>query len=96
VERALQLNPNHPGWYWFPLAMNAYRKNDYQAALGYALKINLPNFLWTHTMLAAIYGQLGQQEEAAKSVQELLKLNPRAAQIVGPACRGTIRNSSIA
>jgi TolB-like protein/Tfp pilus assembly protein PilF len=87
VERALQLNPNHPGWYWFPLAMNAYRKNDYQAALGYALKINLPNFLWTHTMLAAIYGQLGQQEEAGKSVQELLKLNPRATQIVGPAWR---------
>ncbi len=87
VERALRLNPNHPGWYWFPLAMNAYRKNDYQTALDYALKINLPSFLWTHTMLAAIYGQLGQQEEAGKAVQELLKLNPRAAQIVGPAWR---------
>jgi TolB-like protein/Flp pilus assembly protein TadD len=88
VERALRLNPNHPGWFWFPLATNAYRKRDYQAALGYALKINLPNFLWTHTLLAAIYGQLGQQEEAAKAVQELLKLNPQAAQIVRPAWRG--------
>ncbi len=87
VERALQLNPNHPGWFWFPLAMNAYRKGDYQAALGYALKINLPNFFWSHTMLAAIYGQLGQQEEAGNAVQELLKLNPRAAQIVGAAWR---------
>ena len=82
VERALQLNPNHPGWFWFPLSMNAYRKGDYEAALGYALKINLPNFLWSHTMLAAIYGQLGQQEEAGKAVQELLKLNPQAAQII--------------
>ncbi len=85
VERALQLNPNHPGWFWFPLSMNAYRKGDYQAALGYALKINLPNFLWSHTMLAAIYGQLGQPEEAGKAVQELLKLNPQAAQIVRAA-----------
>ncbi len=88
VERALQLNPNHPGWFWFPLATNAYRKRDYQAALGYALKINLPNFLWTHTLLAAIYGQLGQQEEAGKAVQELLKLNLQAAQIVRRAWRG--------
>ena len=87
VERALQLNPNHPGWFWFPLSMNAYRKGDYQAALGYALKINLPNFLWSHTMLAAIYGQLGQQEEAANAVQELLKLNTQAAQIVSAAWR---------
>jgi len=87
VERALQLNPNHPGWFWFPLAMNAYRKGDYQGALGYALKINLPNFLWTHTMLAGIYGQLGQQEEAGKAVQELLKLNPQAPQIILAAWR---------
>jgi TolB-like protein/Tfp pilus assembly protein PilF len=88
VERALQMNPNHPGWFWFPLATNAYRKRDYQAALGYALKINLPNFLWTHTLLAAIYGQLGEKEEAGKAVQELLKLNPQAAQVVRPAWRG--------
>ena len=88
VKGALQLNPNHPGWFWFPLATNAYRKRDYQAALGYALKINLPNFLWTHTLLAAIYGQLGQKEEAARAVQELLKLNPQAAQIVRRAWRG--------
>ena len=83
VERALQLNPNHPGWFWFPLSTNAYRKRDYQAALGYALKINLPNFFWTHVILAAIYGQLGQQEEAGKAVQELLKLNPHADQTLG-------------
>jgi len=83
VERALQLNPNHPGWFWFPLSFNAYRKRDYQGALGYALKINLPNFYWTHMLLAAIYGQLGQGEEAGKAVQELLKLNPHAARMLG-------------
>ena len=26
AERAMQLNPRHPGWYWFPLVYNAYRK----------------------------------------------------------------------
>ena len=84
VERATQLNPNHPGWFWFPSSLSAYRKGDYQSALGYALKINLPNFLWTHMVLAAIYGQLGQVAEADKSVRELLKLDPYAAQMARP------------
>jgi TolB-like protein/Tfp pilus assembly protein PilF len=84
VEQALRLNPNHPGWYWFPLSFNAYRKEDYHGALSYALKINLPNFFWTHMTLASAYAQLGQREEAGRAVQELLKLNPQAAQIARP------------
>jgi TolB-like protein len=80
VESAVQLNPNHPGWFWFPLAFNAYRKCDYRGALSYALKINLPNFFWTHLTLATIYGQLGEHEQGAKEVQEALKLNPHAVQ----------------
>jgi adenylate cyclase len=87
VERALQLNPNHPGWFWFPLSLSAYRKRDYSGALGYALRINLPNFFWTHMIFAAIYGQLGQQEEAGKALQELLKLNPHAVQTLRPGSR---------
>ena len=27
VDRAIQLNPKHPGWYWFPAFYNAYRKS---------------------------------------------------------------------
>jgi tetratricopeptide (TPR) repeat protein len=46
VEKALQLNPNHPGWFWLPLAMNAYRLHDGKRALEYALKVNMPS-LWT-------------------------------------------------
>ena len=76
VERALQLNPRHPGWYWFPLFFNAYRKGDYQDALNIGLKFNLPDFFGTHEALAAAYGQLGKREEAARSLQELLKLKP--------------------
>ncbi len=85
VDQALQLNPNHPGWYWFPLFFNAYRKRDYQGALNFALKINLPGLHSTHIVLAAAYGQLGQREEASKALQELLKLMPKIALIARPA-----------
>ncbi len=85
VEQALQLNPNHPGWYWFAPCFNAYRKRDYDSALSLGLKINLPSLYSTHMVLAAIYGQLGQRDEAAKAVQELLKLRPNIGSIVRPA-----------
>ncbi|MBA2434233.1 MAG: hypothetical protein H0V54_03945 [Chthoniobacterales bacterium] len=76
VERALQLNPRHPGWYWFVLLYHAYRKGDYQGALSIGLKINLPDFFATHEAMAAAYGQLGQGAEAERSVGDLLRLKP--------------------
>jgi|GEM_PF-5287181 len=76
AESAMRLNPNHPGWYWFPLAYNAYRTGDYQGALGFALKINMPGYFFTHLITAAAYGQLGIQKAAQKALNELLALRP--------------------
>jgi TolB-like protein/Flp pilus assembly protein TadD len=85
VQQALRLNPNHPGWFWFPLFFNAYRQRDYSGALNFALKINLPGFYATHMALAAAYGQMGHSEEASKAVEELLKVRPDFAEIASPA-----------
>ncbi|HYN06241.1 MAG TPA: protein kinase [Vicinamibacterales bacterium] len=76
VERAAQLNPRHPGWYWFPLFYNAYRQRDYPGALSTALKINLPHFFYAHVVIAAVYGQLGKPEAAREALRELLVLRP--------------------
>ncbi len=76
VEQALRLNPRHPGGYWFPLFYNAYRQGDYRGALSVGLKINLPEFFAMHEALAAVYGQLGERDAAARSLQELLRLKP--------------------
>ena len=81
VERAMQLNPKHPGWYWFPAFWNAYRKRDYRGALNVALKINMPDFFWTNVVTAAAYGQLGEREAAGKALRELLALKPDFAVI---------------
>jgi TolB-like protein len=76
VERATQLNPNHPGWYWLPLALNAYRQNDPQHALEHVLKVNMPG-LWTaQVSLALVYIQLGDKERARAALRDLLAARP--------------------
>jgi serine/threonine protein kinase/tetratricopeptide (TPR) repeat protein len=76
AERATQLNPNHPGWYWFPLFFNAYRQRDYQRALDAVLKVNMPGFWRTHFALATAYAQLGEPDAASNAVRELLTIRP--------------------
>jgi TolB-like protein/cytochrome c-type biogenesis protein CcmH/NrfG len=80
VESAMQLNPHHPGWYWFVSFNNAYRQRDYRGALGFALKINLPGNFYTHAVIAQTYGQLGMREEARKALLELLAIRPDFAR----------------
>ena len=76
AERATRLNPNHPGWYWFPLFFNAYRQHDYQGALDVVLKVNMPAFWRTHLALATAYAQLGERDAASNAVRELLTIRP--------------------
>ena len=76
VERAIRLNPHHPGWYGFAFFFDAYRKGDYRGALDVALKVNMPGFWRTHLAVATAYGQLGEQEAARQAVQELLAIRP--------------------
>ncbi|HZI86079.1 MAG TPA: tetratricopeptide repeat protein, partial [Pyrinomonadaceae bacterium] len=77
--RAKQLNPHHPGWYWYADFFNAYHRGDYQGALSFARKANLPNHWGMHAAIAAAAAQLGEGDVAAKAVRDLLKLRPEFA-----------------
>jgi TolB-like protein/Tfp pilus assembly protein PilF len=81
AEKAMQLNPHHPGWYRFSAVFNAYRKQDYRGALDVALKINMPSYYYTHAVLAAAYGQLGERGAAGRALRELLALKPDFASV---------------
>ncbi len=81
VERAMQLNPNFPGKYRYPIVANAYRKGDYRGALNEALKMNLPDVFYTPLLAAAAAGQLGEKEVADEALRELLELKPDIAAI---------------
>ncbi|MGQ0735875.1 MAG: protein kinase domain-containing protein [Acidobacteriota bacterium] len=80
ATRAKQLNPHHPGWYWYADYIDAYRREDYRAALGFALKVNLPQHWAFHLCLAVAYGQLGEREPAGRAVEHLLRLKPEIAR----------------
>jgi serine/threonine protein kinase/tetratricopeptide (TPR) repeat protein len=82
AERATQLNPNHPGWYWLPMVWNAYLQRDGRRALEFAVKINMPG-LWTAQLtLATVYSRLGETARARSAVQDLLAIRPNfAAQV---------------
>ena len=76
VERARQLNPNHPGWYWFAAFWDAYRKQDYRAALEVALRINMPGDFYVPAVIAAAYAQLGELDAARPALRQLLAMKP--------------------
>jgi TolB-like protein/Tfp pilus assembly protein PilF len=86
VERARQLNPNHPGWYWFVAFWDAYRKRDYRGALAVALKINMPGDFYVSAVIAAAYGQLGELEAARTALLQLLAMKPDFAATAREDC----------
>ncbi len=79
TNRAIELNPHHPGWYYFPAFYNAYRERDYKSAVAIGLQINMPGYFATYSTLAAVYGQLGDEKRASASLQELNNLMPNFA-----------------
>src|SRR5664279_1468797 len=82
VDAALPLNPHHPGWYWLPAAVNAYRKRDYRASIEASRTINMPGVFWGPFASAAAYGQLGETDAARRALTELLEIRPDFAEVV--------------
>jgi TolB-like protein/DNA-binding winged helix-turn-helix (wHTH) protein len=74
--KARGLNPHHPGWYWFVPCLDAYRKHDYNAALEFAHRVNMPGFWRTNLAIAAACGQLGEHAAAGSALKMLLKQRP--------------------
>ena len=76
IKKAQALNPYHPGWYHFPLAINRFRVSEYEQAATEFAKINTPGWYQMHAGLAASYGQLGRKQEAQSAAKALLERKP--------------------
>jgi TolB-like protein len=82
VARAKELNPNHPGWYWFADFYRAFAQNDYRGALAFALKARMRNNPLAPMFTAAACGQAGDTDGGAKAVSELLQFRPELPSII--------------
>ena len=76
MQRAMELNRHHPGWYYNIFFHDHYRKGEYEAALQAAKKINMPEYHWMHLTIAAACGMLGRHEEGRTAIASLRKYNP--------------------
>jgi adenylate cyclase len=76
VRKAMKLDPFLPSILNFSLARHHFETGEHEEALAAARRINAPAFFYTHIYLGAIYAELGRQEEAAASVEKLLRLYP--------------------
>ena len=87
IERAMDLNPQHPVWYRGMLSFKEYARGNYSAAIEEALKTNAPYLFWMQVVLAAACGQLGDREAASTAVTALTAQMPdfsaRAGAILG-------------
>jgi TolB-like protein len=76
ARRAMALNPHHPGWYHMPVCLDHYVKREFEEALRTAKRINMPQFIWTHFVIAAASGRLGRRQEAKTALEALRSLVP--------------------
>lgn len=79
VEKAMRLDPHYPASYVFALGQAYYltgRREEAVTALKRVLTRN-PDHLSAHFFLAAIYSELGRQEEARKELAQCRQVNPQ-------------------
>jgi len=74
-RRAQELNPLHPGWYYFSFARLDYNRKAYDGTIRCVEKIGLPHFYWTHLLDAAAKGQL-DRPDAGKALSRVLEIKP--------------------
>ena len=78
IDRAMQLNPLHPGWYWTCLGTNYYLSGDFETAAE-CMRKNTQQGGHDHVWLAMCYHALGETEHAAKSVADALAVDDTAS-----------------
>jgi adenylate cyclase len=76
IREAFERNPAQPSWYRLFIALFHYMHGQYDEALAEAQRIGTPDLVYTHVVLAMIYGQTGSKDDATHEVDEVLRLYP--------------------
>ena len=76
VRKAVALDPFHPTWFYFPIALHHCDRGAFEEALSATQKIDATRDFWHPLFLAVIYTELGREREASSALEELLRLRP--------------------
>ena len=79
MRKAMALNPNHPGWYWYPIAKHHMIRGEFDEAMTAARKIITPDDYITYCVLAYVSIAAGRQAEAEQAVASALNAYPDAS-----------------
>ncbi len=76
VNKAMSVSSTHPSWFNLTPFLNAYRNEEYDDALSYALKIHTPHIFHAPMARCVCYTQLGDNKKAKIELEELTKRYP--------------------
>jgi TolB-like protein len=76
VRHAMTLNPHHAGWYHVVPFYYHFQRHEYEEALLYAKRVNMPKMPWTYLSIAAVAGHLDRGGDAHQALETLRKMNP--------------------
>lgn len=78
-EKAIQLNPGHPAWYWLGLTLSAFQSGDFKGALRFAKLLDVDRSPLSDYLLAAAFQANGMDAHAAATLDRLARQFPEAA-----------------
>ena len=91
VRKAMDLNPQHPGWCRFALCHDHYIRGEYRRAIVQVRNIETPDWFWPHALQAMLYAKLGNRQDAEKSRKNVLRLYPEFPDNAEKECRKWFR-----
>jgi len=80
IDRAIELSPRPPGSYFAGKALAHVGAREYDAALAAALRIDAPNWLMGHTIVASTAALAGRPDIAARESQRVRELSAASPQ----------------
>ncbi len=76
TERAMAINPGHPGWLHFAVFNRHFARGEYADALNAARRVNIPEFMWMHFAIAAAAGHLGRAADGRPAADAMMRIAP--------------------
>ncbi len=95
MDRARELAPLHPDWYWMPYVSDAYLREDYATALLFAKRVNPQSFPFFSLYITAIYHRLQMSTEAQASLNSVKVMVPNLMEQLDPMLQRFLCNKTL-